>query len=230
MDFGGAGDGEKFGDEVGDDCFCVGAGGDFAVTRVAERGDGVERAVPGELGPEFAFDIVGDAAGDLSAFEERRDFFGAGAARADDEVAAAAVLDGAGLGDEGADVDDGADGVDVGGGAKLVGVVDAILHADDRRAGGEQRSDGARGYCVVDGFHAEQNDVGAPDGFELIGSLRADALFESESVEQEAVGVDGGGEWGATDQDNGRSGAGEHPAEISADCACTDNCDFWPGG
>ena len=113
MDLGGAGDGQKFGDEVGDDFFCLGACGDFAVAGVAERGDGVERAVPGELGPEFAFDVVGDAAGDLGAFEERRDFFGAGVARADDEIAAAAVFDGAGFGDERADVDDGADGVDV---------------------------------------------------------------------------------------------------------------------
>jgi len=70
MDFGGACDGEKFGDEAGDDFFCFGAGGDFAIAGVAERGDGVQRAVPGELGPEFALDIVGDAARDLSAFEE----------------------------------------------------------------------------------------------------------------------------------------------------------------
>src|SRR4029077_805240 len=112
MDFGGAGDGEKFGDEVGDDFFRFGAGGDFAVARVAERGDGVERAVPGELGPEFAFDVVGDAAGDLGGFEERRGFFGAGSARADDQITTAAVFDGAGFGDERADIDNRADGVD----------------------------------------------------------------------------------------------------------------------
>lgn len=58
MDFGGARDGEKFGDEAGDDFFCVGASGDFAVACVTERGDRVERAIPGELGPEFAFDVV----------------------------------------------------------------------------------------------------------------------------------------------------------------------------
>ncbi len=66
-------------------------------------------------------------------------------ARADDEIAAAAVFDGARFGDERADVDDGADGVDFGGGAELVGVVHAILHADDGCAGREERGDGAGG-------------------------------------------------------------------------------------
>src|SRR5579871_1284809 len=229
MDFGGAGDGEKFGDEVGDDFFCFGAGGDFAVARVAERRDGVERAIPGELGPEFAFDVVGDAAGDLGAFEERRDFFGAGVARADDQIAAAAVFDGAGFGDECTDVDDGADSVDVGGGAKLVGVVDTILHADDDCAGREERRDCARGGGVVYRLYAEEDDFCAANGRELIRGLGTDALFEVECVEEETVGVDGGGEGRAADQRDGSSGASEHAAEISADGACTDDCDFGPG-
>jgi len=229
MDFGGAGNGEKFGDEVGDDFFRFGAGGDFAVAGVAESGDDVERAIPGELGPEFAFDVVGDAAGDLGTFKESGDFFGAGVARADDEIAAAAVLDRAGFGDERADVDDSADGVDVGGGAELVGVVDSILHADDGRAGSEERGDGARGCGVVDRFHAEEDDFGAAHGFELIGGLGADAFLEVERVEQEAVGVDGGGERGAADEGDGGSGASEHAAEVAADRAGSYDRDLWPG-
>ncbi len=229
VDFGGAGDSEKFGDEVSDDFFRFGAGGDFAVTRVAERGDGVERAVPGELGPKFAFDVVGDAAGDLGAFEERGYFFGAGVARANDEIAAAAMFDGAGFGYECADVDDGADGVDSGGGAKLVGVVYAVLHADDGCAGREERCDGARGGGVVDRLDAKEDDLGAANGFELVGGLDADAFFKMQRVEQEAVGVDGGGERSAANQDDGSAGAGEHAAEISADRASADDRDLGPG-
>src|ERR1700744_3612396 len=86
-----------------------------------------------------------------------------------------------------------------------------------------------RGLGVVDCFYAEEGEGGAADGFGWVGGLGADALFEVKRVEEEAVRVDGGGEWGAADQGDGCSGASEHTAEVAADCACADDSDFGPG-
>ena len=77
-------------------------------------------------------------------------------------------------------------------------------------------------------FTQNKNDIGAANGFELIGCFDADAFFEVKRVEQEAIGVDCGGEWGAADHDDGGSGASEHAAEVAADGASADDGDFWP--
>src|SRR4029077_2590495 len=73
---------------------CVVARRDLPILRVSQRGYRVQRAVPDQLRPQFAFNIiVGDAAGYASALEEARETLGLGIAGTNDEIAAAHMSD-----------------------------------------------------------------------------------------------------------------------------------------
>lgn len=102
MNAGGASDGENFQDHCLNEFAGIGAGGNLSISGMAQGGDGIQGTVPGELGPKLAGNVVRDAAGDGSAFEEGGKFFSLRIAGPDDEIAAAGMRTTPGRGAEAA--------------------------------------------------------------------------------------------------------------------------------
>src|SRR3954447_15058224 len=89
--------GEHFVHDIFDDLPRVSAGGDLPVLRSAQSGDRIQRTVPHQFGPQLAFEVVGDAAGNACTLEERCEPFGAFVAWPNNKIAATNMLYGAGL-------------------------------------------------------------------------------------------------------------------------------------
>lgn len=177
-------DGEDFVDGAFEELPGVGAGDDFAVGDFAESGERVERAIPNELGPEFAGDVFGDAAGNVRAEEDFGDTARGRIFGAEDQIATTDMLNGAGRRDGGGDIDDGGQSVETGGGVNLFGVVDAVLHADED---GVRRNEGCEffgGGSGVGSFYAKQNDFGVARGREIGGCGCGNAFLELSRVEE----------------------------------------------
>src|ERR1700720_3799056 len=160
--------------------------------------------------------------------EEGGDALGGGVVRSDHEIAAAYMLHGAGLRDRGGYVDYGAERVDARSSADLLGVVDAVLHADDDGLPGQQRREIASGGGGVRRFHAEENDFRATGCFQFRGRLHADAFPEVQGVEEQAVLGHCFHERRAADHHDWRARASQHAPEIAADRASSDDGDFGP--
>jgi len=204
----------------------IGAGENFAVGDFAERGDGVESAVPDQLGPEFSGEMVGEFAGNSGAFEEGGNAFGDSAFRAEDEVAAADMLDGAWGRDRRGDINRSRESVESRSRVNLFGVIDAVLHADDDCIFVEERGEFASGVGGVGGLDTEKDEFGVVRSGEVGGGLDLDAFLELRGVEEEAVTVNGLNEGKTADKYDRRSGAGEHAAEVATDGASPDDSDF----
>lgn len=216
-----------------------------SVAGAAEGGDGVARAVPDQLDPQFAVDIVAYAAGDARAREELRDAIDCGQqrrirARADDEIAAAVVFQMTGSGHRGGNVNDGrqyhrerraagrAEGV-----ANDGGVFDAILEADDNGVLAEVRGEGCGGSGGIESFDADEDDFGCGDSGSVGGRIDAQLLLKFQAFKIESVAGergDAGQRAGAADERDGTFRADEFAAEEAADGAGADDGDTGPGG
>src|SRR6266478_5621501 len=71
---------------------------DLAILRAAQRGDGVECAIPHQLSPELALDILRNAAWDLGARKKCRETLRLLVFRPDDQITAAHMFHAAGFG------------------------------------------------------------------------------------------------------------------------------------
>src|SRR5215470_5796557 len=139
------------------------------------------------------------------------------------------MLDAAGFGNESADVNDGWQNVGDARRANGFDIVDAVLQADDKGVGSEKRCERFGGGRVVDGLDAEKDDFDAAGRAEIGGRFDADGFLKRERVEEQAVLLDSVDESGATDEDDGSTGASEHAAEVAPDGSSPNDGDFGPG-
>src|SRR5258708_30017515 len=90
-----------------DDFARVVARGDLAVLDFAERRDGIQRAIPSELGPEIANDVFRNSAGHAGTLEQVRNALGLSVSRTNSEIASADMFHAARLRHGSTDINDG---------------------------------------------------------------------------------------------------------------------------
>src|SRR6516162_3803415 len=125
------GDAEHFIDRRLDQALGIFAGKDLSVGNMAKSGKGVQGAIPNQLRPEFTFDVVGNAARNARRVKECSERFGFFISGAEHEITSAKMLDASWGRDCRGDVDDRGESFPAGGGADLLGVINAILQTDD---------------------------------------------------------------------------------------------------
>ena len=152
-----------------------------------------------------------------------------GAHRADHEVAPAVVLDDPRLGHRRGDIDHGRhDGLGHAPGDRRR-VLDAVLQAEDERAGAEMRRHRVGHRFGVGRLDAEQHQVGALHRRELDARRDGHDLDPIGAFEAQARALDRLDVRGTADQGDGMAGLGERGAEEAADGAGTDDRDTMQG-
>ena len=154
------------------------AGSDLAVLGATQRGDGVQRAIPNQLGPEFALDIFRNPARDASARKKCRNVFRPLALWPDDQIAAAHMLHASRFRHRSRDVHDRGERINRSRRANLLNIVHAILHAQNKSAGSKQWSQRTRGRCVVCRLHTEKNNLRAAHRAEFRGRFDSHAFLK----------------------------------------------------
>src|SRR5438270_572852 len=206
----------------------VGASRDLAILRVTERRHRIQSAVPDQLGPELAFDVVRNAARNVSTRKKCCNALGFFVFWANHQVAAANVFDSARFGHRSGDVNDAGKRVNFGGSANLFHVVYAILHTQDECALRKQWRDGARRRGIVGGLHAEQNELRVAHRANFRGSLDADFFLKLQGIEEQPVFLDRINKGRAADHGYRRTRSGQQTSKISADGAGTDDGNSGP--
>ncbi len=147
--------------------------------------------------------------------------------RLDHQFAAAVVLDVAGAGHLGRDVNDRrCDLPRRQHRAQPVGVVHAVLQAQHQRARRQVRLDLCAGGFGIGGLDAEQDEVRALDGTGVRAGRDPHVLVEGPGFHAQAVAGNGVHVLRPRDQHDVMAGAGQHAAEVAADGACAHHGDF----
>ncbi len=113
-------------------------------------------------------------------------------------------------------------------GTNFVRVVDAILQAHDRRGGRKQRRERTRRRFGVRRFYTKKNDVRSAHAFEFGRSFHAHRFLELQRFQQQTIFRSSVDKRGAANHHNGRTGASEHPAKVTADSARAHDGDARP--
>src|SRR5258708_872739 len=211
-----------------DDFARVVARGELAVLDFAERRDGIQRAIPDELRPEVSNDVFRNPAGHAGTLEQVRNTLGLSVSRTNSEIASADVFYAARLRHGSTDINDGRQCLNPCGGTNLLHVVNAVLKADNERPRSEQRGDGTRRCRVVGRLHAEKNDVRSTDGIQVCGRFDLHGFLKMDRIEKQSVLLHCFDERLPANHHYRSAGTRKHPAEVTADGACSNNGNFWP--
>src|SRR5262249_44070357 len=108
------------------------------------------------------------------------------------------------------------DCVDVGRSANPLGVIHAVLHADHHRRGAQVRLQLACGFFCVRSLHAEQDQMRIVHGGQVGGGANADVFVHLESIDQQAVALDGRDVRRPPDQGHRHAAARQHSTEVAS--------------
>src|SRR6266571_3672412 len=206
----------------------INAGGNLAVLGASERGDGIQRAIPDQLGPELALNVLGNSAGHVCSRKERRNSFCFFAPRSYHKDPAPDVLHPARFRHRGADVNDRRKSLNRSRSPDLFHIVDTVLQAQDQGIRSKQWGQRAGCRCVVRRLHRKKDNFRASNRVKVRGGFYAHALLKLQSIKEQSILFHRLDKGGAPDHHDRRTRTRQQPAEVSAHRAGANDGNFGP--
>src|SRR5258708_10800589 len=113
-------------------------------------------------------------------------------------------------------------------GANLFRTVHTVLHAEDQRAGSQQRSQRTRRRCVVCSLYAEENNLRTARCAEFGRRLNSHTLLKLQRVEEESVLLYGFDKGRASNHHHRRTRARQQSTEVATHGPRANDRNFWP--